>query len=47
LYQTMAAPAFYKQDGTEIVRAQDRLKSLEHELALAYQRWETLEDVNG
>ena len=45
LYQTMADPAFYKQDSGEIVRAQDRLKALEHELGVAYQRWETLEDL--
>ncbi len=44
-YQTMAEPAFYKQDSGEIVRAQDRLKALEHELGVAYQRWENLEDL--
>ena len=45
LYQTMADPAFYKKEGAEIIKAQDRLKSLEQELAVTYQRWEILEDL--
>ena len=39
----MADPAFYQQDSSEITRAANRLKELEEELALAYQRWEDLE----
>jgi len=39
----MADPAFYQQDSSEITRAANRLKELEEELALAFQRWEDLE----
>jgi len=46
LYQTLSDPAFYRQNGTEIAAAKARLESLEQELDLAYQRWETLEQKN-
>ncbi len=45
LYQTMADPDFYQNDGNEIVTAKNRLKNLENELDLAYKRWESLEDM--
>jgi ATP-binding cassette subfamily F protein uup len=40
----MAAPTFYQQDNAQITQAINRLKALEEELALAYQRWEELEE---
>ncbi len=41
----MASPAFYQQDSAEIARAVNRLKELEEQLALAYHRWQELEQV--
>ncbi len=45
LHETMANPVFYRREGGEIARAKARLESLERELALAYERWETLEGM--
>ena len=43
LQQEMAAPTFYQQDRAAIVTANERLQTLEQELATVYARWETLE----
>jgi ABC transport system ATP-binding/permease protein len=43
LHGAMADPAFYRQETSEIVKANARLQSLEKELAEAYRRWEVLE----
>lgn len=43
IYEEMASPAFYKQDGAEIVSAKARLESIETELTEAFERWEELE----
>ena len=43
LADEMAGSAFYQKDSGEISRAVERLKTLENELASAYQRWEELE----
>jgi ATP-binding cassette subfamily F protein uup len=43
LHRQMAEPQFYQQSGVQIAAEQARLKSLEEELAAAYQRWEELE----
>jgi ATP-binding cassette subfamily F protein uup len=43
LHQTMADPAFYRQDSAAIIRTNARLQSLEKDLAEVYQRWEVLE----
>ena len=43
LHQTMADPAFYRQDPAEIVKTNLRLRSIENDLAEAYRRWEALE----
>jgi ATP-binding cassette subfamily F protein uup len=45
LHQTLADPAFYRQDGGAIAQTKARLSALEHELAQAYQRWEALEQL--
>jgi ABC transport system ATP-binding/permease protein len=47
LYQALSDPAFYQQGGSAIAGAKARLEALEQELAAAYQRWETLEALNG
>ncbi len=43
LHQAMAAPTFYQQPGPQIAAEQARLKELEEQLAIAYERWELLE----
>jgi ATP-binding cassette subfamily F protein uup len=45
LYQAMADPEFYKQDGKTIAAARVRLETLKHELTLFYRRWEELEEL--
>ncbi len=44
-YDAMADPDFYKRDGAEILASQQRLQSLEQELAECYRRWEQLESM--
>ncbi|MCF8027020.1 MAG: ATP-binding cassette domain-containing protein [Desulfobacteraceae bacterium] len=43
LQAAMAGPDFYKQDRKTIVTHQNRLKTVEEQIAEAYQRWERLE----
>jgi ATP-binding cassette subfamily F protein uup len=43
LHEAMGQAEFYQRPGAEIVRQQDRLKTLESRLAEAYHRWEELE----
>ena len=43
LHQTLADPAFYRNDGGMIATTKDRLSTVETELARAYERWEALE----
>ncbi|MDJ0870727.1 MAG: ATP-binding cassette domain-containing protein, partial [Gammaproteobacteria bacterium] len=43
LQQSMADPAFYRQDGNVISEARDRLSALDRELEQNYQRWAELE----
>jgi ATP-binding cassette subfamily F protein uup len=47
VHQTMADPAFYRQDSAEIVKTNARLRSLDDDLAEAYCRWEALESQQG
>ncbi len=47
VHQTMADPAFYRQEPAEIVKTNARLRSLDDELAEAYRRWEALEAQQG
>ena len=44
LHDTMADPAFYKQDSGKIAVTVQRLEKLQAELATAYERWELLEE---
>ena len=43
LHTAMAAPAFFKQQGSEIANAKSRLDAIERELSELYSRWEELE----
>src|SRR5262245_35189402 len=45
LHRQMSEPHFYQQPGTQIAAEQARLKQLEEQLAVAYQRWEELEQL--
>jgi ATP-binding cassette subfamily F protein uup len=47
LHEAMADPAFYRQDRETIAEARARLEAVETELALAFERWETLEAAAG
>jgi ATP-binding cassette subfamily F protein uup len=43
LHQQMADAAFYQQPATVIAESQQRMKTIEAEVAAAYSRWESLE----
>jgi len=43
LHETMADPAFFKQEGPAIVEAKSRLEAIERELGELYTRWEELD----
>ena len=45
-HQVMAQPEFYQKSGAEIAEAQAELKKSEEELAVAYARWEELEELS-
>ena len=47
LFNTMAGPGFYKQDGRAIAAAKERLETIKQELAAAYSRWEELEGIKN
>ena len=46
-HELMAQPEFYQKPGPEIASAQSELKKLEDELAVAYARWEELEEIGS
>ncbi|MCL4491305.1 MAG: ATP-binding cassette domain-containing protein [Nitrospirae bacterium] len=45
LYETFADPDFYKQDGSRLTAAKERIEELEKEITTAYERWELLETI--
>jgi len=45
LHATLADPAFYRREGTEIAEAKARLEAVERELGEVYSRWEELESL--
>ena len=44
LHEQMARPEFYKQPPEEIAKTAEAVKQLEQKLAIAYTRWEQLEE---
>ena len=46
LYANLADPTLYRRTGEDIVRLQSQLSSIEQALKDAYERWETLEQLN-
>ena len=47
LHETMAQPDFYREEGSVIAAAKERLAELESELEIVYERWTTLEELAG
>ena len=47
LHEVMSDPAFYQGDRDEIVEVTGELKSVQERLAEVYERWETLEALEG
>ena len=45
LYDAMAAPSFYRQEGALISQARARAEELERSLSVAYERWAELEAI--
>jgi len=45
LYQTLADPAFYRQNGSRIPAVKERMAELDKEIPAAYVRWELLESI--
>lgn len=45
LYETLADPDFYRQDGSRIPAVKARIAELDKEIPLAYERWELLESI--
>jgi ABC transport system ATP-binding/permease protein len=45
LYERLASPELYRQDGAAVAQVTARYKQIEQELPLIYARWEELEDV--
>jgi ABC transport system ATP-binding/permease protein len=46
LHTRMADPAFYRENGSAVAEAMERLSTVESELEHAYERWEVLEGRN-
>ncbi|QTA87172.1 ATP-binding cassette domain-containing protein [Desulfonema magnum] len=47
LYEIMADPGFYQQNGENVANAKEKLETLEKELEQAYERWEHLEGMEN
>lgn len=45
LYETLADPDFYRQDGSRIPAVKARVAELDKEIPAAYERWELLESI--
>ena len=45
LYETLADPDFYRQDGSRIPAVKARMAELDKEIPAAYARWELLESI--
>ena len=47
LYERMADPELYRQDGTAVTQIKARYEEIEREMALLYERWQELEEIGG
>ncbi|NJD57605.1 MAG: ATP-binding cassette domain-containing protein, partial [Nitrospirae bacterium] len=45
LYETLADPDFYRQDGSRLPALKARMSELDREIPAAYERWELLESI--
>ena len=47
IHATMAQPDFYRQSGDALAREQARLESVQQRLAVAFARWESLDQPHA
>ena len=47
LYERLADPELYRQDGTAVTQIKARYEEIERELPLLYERWQELEEIGG
>jgi ABC transport system ATP-binding/permease protein len=47
IYETMAAPDFYRREGSGVAEAKARIEEIDREIPAAYERWELLESISG
>ena len=45
LFEILADPDFYRNDGSRVVEAKTRIEEIEREIAQTYERWELLESI--
>lgn len=45
LYNSLADPEFYRQDGNRIPESEARIKEIEIEINVAYERWDVLDSI--
>jgi ABC transport system ATP-binding/permease protein len=45
IYESLAAPDFYRQEGNSLAGAKARIEELDKEIAVVYERWEFLESI--
>ncbi|MDP2157174.1 MAG: ABC transporter ATP-binding protein, partial [Nitrospirota bacterium] len=45
LYESLADPDFYRQDGNRIPAARARIEELEKDITEAYEQWDLLETI--
>jgi ATP-binding cassette subfamily F protein uup len=46
IYETLAAPDFYRREGSGLTEAKTRIEELDKEISTAYERWEILETIS-
>ncbi|MBM4311157.1 MAG: ATP-binding cassette domain-containing protein [Deltaproteobacteria bacterium] len=47
LYERLSDPELYRQDGAAVTHIKARYQDIEREMALLYERWQELEEING
>jgi ATP-binding cassette subfamily F protein uup len=45
LFEILADPDFYRNDGSRVVETRTRIEEIEKEIAQTYERWELLESI--
>ena len=47
IYETLAAPDFYRREGSGLPEAKARIEELDKEISASYERWEALDAISG